>query len=312
MVRKRGEIVTTFPDCEFVDLENNLFRVFEDGSILRKKGTQYVRAPQNRTSRNGRYLTVSGMVNGKQKSFYVHRLLAEAFIPNPESKPQVNHIDGVGDNNSLDNLEWATASENIQHAHDNDLMFKPESYIICVMCRKAFRTHTDYKECSECRVGKVRALESRRKEIRKIENIRKNMSHINFNQLDRFYDEKHKFMALMRYEGMTLQEISEYFGITRERVRQVVKKIETELNPEPKRESNNYIAKSAVSENEIIRARYFNKITLKDISEELKVSVPTYSKMEEDLSLFRVKDAVKVCEILGLDFEKVFLTKDVI
>lgn len=45
-----------------------------------------------------------------------HRLLAINFIPNPESKPEVNHIDGCRDNNSLDNLEWVTSKENSQHA----------------------------------------------------------------------------------------------------------------------------------------------------------------------------------------------------
>lgn len=62
------------------------------------------------------YLYVDLYSNGKRKRFYVHRLVAEAYIPNPENKPYINHKDGNPKNNFVENLEWCTPLENVEHA----------------------------------------------------------------------------------------------------------------------------------------------------------------------------------------------------
>lgn len=67
------------------------------------------------------YGQVSLSREGKYKSYKVHRLVAEHFVPNPNNLKHVNHIDGDKTNNNADNLEWVTQKENNQHAWDNDL-----------------------------------------------------------------------------------------------------------------------------------------------------------------------------------------------
>lgn len=67
------------------------------------------------------YKKVELYKDGKRKGFKVHRLVAIAFIPNPDNKPEVNHIDGNKINNNIDNLEWVTSSENSIHAYETGL-----------------------------------------------------------------------------------------------------------------------------------------------------------------------------------------------
>jgi len=76
--------------------------------------------------RNG-YKSIVLSDGDKQKNAHIHRLVAYAFIPNPQNKETVNHIDGNKLNNHVDNLEWATRSEQQQHAFRTGL-YKP--YII--------------------------------------------------------------------------------------------------------------------------------------------------------------------------------------
>ena len=79
--------------------------------------------------RNG-YYSVSLWKEGKGKHYTIHRLLAELFIPNPDDKPQVNHIDGNKLNNNLLNLEWVTQEENARHAYMNGLIQQKTTPVI--------------------------------------------------------------------------------------------------------------------------------------------------------------------------------------
>jgi hypothetical protein len=80
---------------------------------------------QNKEKKPKEYIRLHLNESGVKEPEYVHKLIAETFIPNPENKPYVNHKDGDKHNNCVDNLEWATAKENCQHACDTGLTPKP-------------------------------------------------------------------------------------------------------------------------------------------------------------------------------------------
>ncbi|AFH59644.1 NUMOD4 domain-containing protein [Paenibacillus caseinilyticus] len=76
------------------------------------------------------YKRVDLSKKGQKKRFPIHRLVASAFIPNPQNKEQVNHQNGNKLDNRLDNLNWMTRKENIAHAHETGLVKKNENPVI--------------------------------------------------------------------------------------------------------------------------------------------------------------------------------------
>lgn len=114
---KDADTVTNIPNEIWKPVVGNEDK-YEVSNFGRVKSLYYERTDYAKLLKLGysnRYHMVSLQYGNKSRNKLVHRLVAEAFIPNPENKPFINHIDGQRDNNKVENLEWCTQRENVNH-----------------------------------------------------------------------------------------------------------------------------------------------------------------------------------------------------
>lgn len=94
----------------------SLYEVSSEGQVRNSRTGHLLSLHVNGAEGVAKYVSVGLWRNNIPTYKYVHRIVAEAFIPNPENKQYVNHIDCNPKNNQVSNLEWCTASENMRHA----------------------------------------------------------------------------------------------------------------------------------------------------------------------------------------------------
>ena len=111
---------------------------------VRNNKTNKILSPRNLRG----YQRVAFYVDGKPADFRIHRLVAKAFIPNPENKPQVNHINGNKSDNHVNNLEWCTNGENVRHALRTGLI-DPRNISLAVRGEKHPRAKLSEKQVME-------------------------------------------------------------------------------------------------------------------------------------------------------------------
>jgi len=108
-MKEEWKVLDSFPN----------YKISNTGKIISLKFNKEIGKKSNY---NNGYITVTLRGTNENKSLYKHRLVAQLFIPNPNNKPDINHIDGNKWNCSIDNLQWVTKSENTQHAVSNGLL----------------------------------------------------------------------------------------------------------------------------------------------------------------------------------------------
>jgi hypothetical protein len=134
------EKIIMFEEWKDIEGFENLYQVSNFGNVkslqhytIKSNGViqnfkERILQPGNMTSG---YCFVGLTRNKKCKNFAVHRLVAKAFIPNPNNFSDINHKDGNKKNNHVENLEWTTRSKNLKHAVNNGLVKNQ-----CKICRK--------------------------------------------------------------------------------------------------------------------------------------------------------------------------------
>ena len=100
-----------------------LYEVSSEGRVRNVKTGKILKPKNNRRG----YLFVGLHKNGAVKKRYIHRLVAQAFIPNPNKLPEVNHKDEIKANNNLDNLEWVSHRDNSNYGKRNERISKSMS-----------------------------------------------------------------------------------------------------------------------------------------------------------------------------------------
>ena len=105
--------------------KNSDYIIYEDGRCYSNKSHKFLTPKMS-----VKYPTYSLTLDGSRKNIKVHRMVAETFIPNPDNKPIVNHLDGDTHNYHITNLEWATSSENSRHAISTGLQIQNDQTAI--------------------------------------------------------------------------------------------------------------------------------------------------------------------------------------
>ena len=191
--------------------------IHEDGTVYRiKNGEKQEVNPIITNIKGNDRVVITYMENGSQKHTYLSREIAKQFVPNENGYNIVSFKDGDTTNVAADNLIWISKAEQVAHA----VKKRKAGQKICKKCGK--RYDGTRQSCPKCdRIEKEKEI-AEAKERKRLEEIRELYAHVDKDALSVEW----KFILESRLAGQTLQAIGDKKGVSRERNRQILKKIE--------------------------------------------------------------------------------------
>ena len=154
-----------------INNEKTTYLVYTDGSVYSIRNDKLKKMKPVK-QKHGYYL-VHLHFNGKSYYRWLHRMVAECFIENKDNKPEVNHIDGDKSNNRVENLEWVTCKENIEHAFRSNLrgvgeraanakLTEKQVRKICEMLEDNYLTMREISEIIGCNYHQVFEIKTKK------------------------------------------------------------------------------------------------------------------------------------------------------
>lgn len=272
------------------------YKYAEDGNLLVNREGQVIRtktlteAPVYYLGRDKNRPYVSFTENGKQRLVSVSRLVAIAFLPNPENLPQINHIDGDPSNNSLENLEWCTAKHNMRHAYENGLIDPMKNAKHCLDCGTLTRSKLFL--CTKCQ--NVRKSLARKED--KAKKLNEELSVIDGAGLC----DRRRTALEMRKTGKTLQEIGDVLGVTKERARQYIASAYHYDNRIHTARVDLEKKVVALPEDAIEALIWKFGFSVKNIASALDISYATARNKLKRYSPWTIKEFYALCALLGV------------